>query len=384
VRTVAFAPDGVLIASGGSDNKVLVWEAQTGKRLRQFPLEDRVNTVAFSADGQLLAAGSSYVQGADPGRAWSVATGVEQFRFGGIHRTVNAVAFSPDGKTLASGNDGDSIELLEVATGRGIRTLHQYGYVQCVAFSPDGRTLASAATAGNDNGPRLWDLATGQVLRQITGVTEATLAVVFTPDNRTLLSAGRDSAALLWPVGQARKPSFPSPSAADLEALWEKLTDDNPAPAHRALWQLVDRPDLSVPFLRGKLRPAKAVPWSPEWIAKLDSSSFQDREDAMARLERLPDALPEMQKASARPASVEAGRRLDLIVRKLTTRLTPDWLRTLRSIQVLELIGDREAWTVLEGLAGGAAAARLTHETRAALKRLDVRAAAAGKPPFRP
>ncbi|MFF2949809.1 trypsin-like peptidase domain-containing protein [Kitasatospora sp. NPDC057965] len=73
--------------------------------------------------------------------------------------------------------------------------------VNAVVFSPDGRTLA---TAGSDGTARLWDMATGRTLATFTGHNDVVNAVVFSPDGRTLATASRDGTARLWDVATGR------------------------------------------------------------------------------------------------------------------------------------------------------------------------------------
>jgi WD40 repeat protein len=62
------------------------------------------------------------------------------------HTKVDSVAFSPDGGTLASGDSDDMIRLWDVASGRVLRKLIGHsGLLWSVTFSPDGRTLASGS-----------------------------------------------------------------------------------------------------------------------------------------------------------------------------------------------------------------------------------------------
>ncbi len=76
--------------------------------------------------------------------------------------------------------------------------------------------------------------------------------------------------------------------------------------------------------------------------------------------------------------------RLQVILGKLKGTTSPALLRALRAVQVLELAGTREAETLLRALSGGAAEARLTRESRAALERLTRRARHEEQGPDRP
>lgn len=193
VNSVAFAPDGVTLATGSDDKTIKLWNLPTGKEI--YTLKGHTQwiwTVAFSPDGVTLASGS-----ADKTiKLWNLATGKEIRTLKQHSQGVTSVAFSPDGRFLASGSLDKTVKLWNLATGEEIRTLSGHSQaVASVAFSPDGKTLA---TGSWDKTIKLWNLATGKEIRTLEGHTNIVLSVAFSPDSVNLASGSKDKTIKLW------------------------------------------------------------------------------------------------------------------------------------------------------------------------------------------
>ena len=193
VWSVAFSPDGQMLASASWDQTVRLWDVETEQLLHT--LTDHTNdvmSVAFSLDGQTLASGSW--DGTI--RLWNPHTG-QLIRTITDHRGgVSSVVFSPDGTMLASGSASQTIRLWNTTTWQVERTLTGHtSVVDSVAFSPDGSILASGS---RDTTIRLWNPHTGHSTKTLEGHTNEVLRIAFSPDGSLLASGSRDETVRLW------------------------------------------------------------------------------------------------------------------------------------------------------------------------------------------
>ncbi|MFN6494531.1 NB-ARC domain-containing protein [Nostoc sp. DedQUE03] len=195
ISSVAFSPNGKLLATGDADGKTYLWQVEDGKLLFSCTGHSSwVKSVAFSPDGQTLASGSDK----QTIKLWDVHTGKCLKTLQGHSNWVRSVAFSPDGEILASGGDDQTVKLWNVHDGKCLTTLQGHtNRVKSVAFSPDGQTLAS----GSENQTvKLWDVYNGECLTTLQGHSNRVRSVAFSADGQTLASGSEKQTVKLWDV----------------------------------------------------------------------------------------------------------------------------------------------------------------------------------------
>lgn len=248
VRTVVFSPDGQLIASGGYDSRLRLWNANTGHHIAT--LRGGGPAVAFSPDGELLAnayeangiIGTIGLWDAQTGELrhvleeyhglltclafspdgktlvsssgdaeiifWDIPTTQRRYSLTTQHTgPVSSVAFSPDGKTLASGSYDQTLRLWDPHTGERKTVLQYSDYVTSIAFSPDGGILAVGWSGWQNNRIQLLDMKTLQPLETLVGHIEDITDLAFSPDGGILASASYDGTILLWETGTDSVPA---------------------------------------------------------------------------------------------------------------------------------------------------------------------------------
>lgn len=190
------------------DGAATLWDAKTGKKVRQFAAQglSEIYVLTFSPDGKTIMAGgwSDTVENFVP--IWAVETGRELFRFpqpAGVFRAD----FSSDSNYVLIGSDWVS-HLWDVQTGTKIRE-----FVGSGTFSPDGRNVVTVkASTGY-----IWDAQSGKEIRRFVGPEEGIgWGVMYAPDGKTVAAANVDGTVRLWDVqtGQElrRYPQSPLPN----------------------------------------------------------------------------------------------------------------------------------------------------------------------------
>ncbi|OPB38161.1 hypothetical protein A0O28_0012650 [Trichoderma guizhouense] len=199
VQSIAFSPDGRLLASGSTSYGICVWDAEMGAVQLSYDVENQVHYVAFSPNGLLASVSENGVV-----YLWDLSTGRSSKALNVQRSQVTAIKFSP--------NDEKS-EKLVLATSEALLiwkfsnimeptytedVIEEGGSVYAVDFSQQGTWMASGGTGG---GVKVWDAQHGNALwRTLRGHEGDVTSVSFSKDGKLLVSGSNDSTAKIWSV----------------------------------------------------------------------------------------------------------------------------------------------------------------------------------------
>ncbi len=206
---VVFSPDSNKVVSWNMDGDIWIWDSSKGELTGTF--KGKKNkwgmALAWSPEGTFVAAGRIVIT------IWDVESKNQIRTLEGHKDFIRDIVFSPDGKYLASASMDKTVRVWDMSTGKSLYTLEPQGLViylksgpvtnpiglpmTAVAFSPDGKLLA---TGGADRVVRLWDLATGKVVRELKGHRMSITAIAFSREGKRLLSSSLDHTIRVWGV----------------------------------------------------------------------------------------------------------------------------------------------------------------------------------------
>ena len=208
VFSLAFSPDGRMLAAGTHSATIILYSLTTGKEMAVLHADGDVNALVFGKDGHKLISGD----GGGNVIIWNVARHVRQATLTGHTAAVDSLALSPDGKTVASGGDDGKVVLWDLNGTNHIALASLPQAAGPAVFSPNGHLLAAAGTSRS----AVWDL--GRRVRLAT-LPAKTTPVGFTPDGRTVVLRDTSGKAILWDVTGRRETASAAIPGATVGAL---------------------------------------------------------------------------------------------------------------------------------------------------------------------
>lgn len=375
---LTFTPDGRALVTLGADQEVRAWDVATGKLLRRFELQAKalpLSWLRFTPDRRALVTG----EGWQKVHMWDAATGKRQATLSlpaerePFQKPLDKwlTAFTPDSRYLFASNT-TNMWIWDLVARREIGSFevdeHAWSVAGSgqVAVSPDGRLMAWFDPAWK---LRVYEVCTGKIVLRFE---EDYSSIAFAPSGWRLATGCKaDSSILIWDLPMLFR-SQPSPfKDSSPDALWAALMAADAVQAHHALWRLAVLPEAD-DFVARHLQPVEALPIARlnALLADLGNLDFQTRERAELALAAAGEAVrAALAEASTGATDAEVQQRLARLQARLRPQ-TPERLREVRALLVLETRGTTEARRLLQRLAVGVSEARLTQGAKEALERL--------------
>jgi len=389
----ALSPDGSHLAVAFSDDRstIFLWDPEKEEAPRTLAGHPGYcQELLFSHDGKRLIAGTSThnVSQSQTVWIWDVAT-ARLIRKLATTSEPDHMLLTADDRVLLTGglfNDA-TVHAWDMETGKELACIADPSlkYTSVVgnvfpkpsidgfALSADERFLAIVSSSGDASSVSVWEMGSWKPIRTFAPIQPPYFgySMVFSRDSRSLFIANIDSTILEWDVSGRFGRKTETPNRDRLNVLWRKLAE-TPDKAYPFVWELLDHPAESVPFLIEKVSPVKPVEEKRvrQLLAQLDSESFVEREKAGDQLLALGEQIvPILRQALKERLTLEVRKRVEGVIESLNRGPTTEQLRLLRALAVLEWSNRPEGIEHLRRLAGGAPSASLTCAAQAAWQR---------------
>ncbi len=206
---VAMSPDGHTIAQSGPLVKIALGDLNTGKPIRDIFVGVMCSHVRFSPDGKRVVAGTIDKQA----YVFDVASGKRICTFEKHQAPLTRVGFLPGGLEAVSSGQDEYVRVWNAETAEERLALKHPEVAWGLAISPDGRLIATGTGGHTFDSPilhkmkeakenviRLWDSASGELVRELKGHNDVIYSLIFSPDGRSVISGSWDATLRVWDV----------------------------------------------------------------------------------------------------------------------------------------------------------------------------------------
>ena len=191
IEALTYSPDGKVLVSGGWDNTLKVWDAETGNLLNDFKAHDgSVRCMAFSRDSKMLITGSRD----NSIKIWDTAWNVKYSLFGHVN-TINCVLIDPSLRYAYSGGADALLKVWDLKKKGESRTLKKFARpINSVVVSLRGTDVYIAT-----EGPEIYNITVaGKDKNNFVGHTDEVNALAYSLNNKYLISGSSDKTAIIW------------------------------------------------------------------------------------------------------------------------------------------------------------------------------------------
>ena len=237
IRGLAFTANNLTLAAAGDNGAIAAWNVtynpgqpippEFGKPLQSFTHAASATSLAFAADNFTVYSGSLD----KTAKAWKLASEIPTKNFAHPNY-VDAVAFNQAGTQLATGCHDGTVRIWDIAKGQQLRQINahvqpQPAPVYCVAWTADAKQIISGSL---DKTLKLWDATSGNLVREFKaykekdfekGHRDGVFCVAFSPDGKQIASGSSDRTLKLWDVAKGTverefiNPTLKAPVAGD-------------------------------------------------------------------------------------------------------------------------------------------------------------------------
>jgi WD40 repeat protein len=199
IYAMVWSPDGRYFVSGSRDETVQIWTPD-GQRVIGMHTTGQIVGLAYAPDGSSFASVGLY---SSIGEVWQSGTGAALFTLEGHKTRLRSVAYSADSAWIATGDKDDVVVFHDSQTGQPLASVSgTKGEAQAIAFSPDGRTMAVGTLGGYIE---LWNLSTRSLEGTIEAHSQGVNSLTYSRDGSLLISAGGDGVIRLWDTLTGKK-----------------------------------------------------------------------------------------------------------------------------------------------------------------------------------